>query len=59
MVVQYTVCGVDIPYPRRFPDPVHFPYSSFLKVFLHNLIPGLLYPGNFSYPGKFPYPIKD
>ena len=39
-------------------NPRNFPYSVFLQVFLHNLIPGLPYPGHFLFPGKFPYPVK-
>ena len=34
--------------PRKFPYQGKFPYPLFLKVFLHNLIPGLLYPGFFT-----------
>ena len=47
MVIQYTVCDVELPNPGKCP------YPRFLQGFLHYLI--LLLP----YPGKFPYPIKD
>ena len=46
MVLQYTVCDFELP------NPENFPYPSFLQEFIHNLIPGL------PYPGKFPYHVK-
>ena len=43
MVLQYTVCDVELP------NPVKFTNTGFLQGFLDNLIPGLLYPIKLQY----------
>ena len=55
MFLQYTVCGVELPYPGLFPYLSLFPYLLFVQEFLQDLIPGLPYLVFFSYPGLFPY----
>ena len=46
MVIQYTVCDVELP------NAVNFLYPVFIQGIIHNLIP------NIPYNGKFPYPVK-
>ena len=43
MVLQYTVCDVELPNPGNFPYPGKFPHPGYLQEFLQNLIPGLTY----------------
>ena len=58
MVLRYTVCDVELPYPGKFPCP------GLLQGFLHDLILGHTNPRNFSYPRivhilqNFPFPVK-
>ena len=43
---------------RKIPLSWKFLYHEFLQGFLHNLLPGLPYPGKFPFPGNSPYPYK-
>ena len=70
MVLRYTMCDVELPYPGLFTFSGLFPYLSlfpfpgFLQGFLQDFILGLPYsgkfpyPGIFSFPGLFPYTVK-
>ena len=52
MVIQYTLGGVELPYP------VKFPYHVNVEEILHDLILGLPYSVKYPYPVEFPYPVK-
>ena len=55
MVLQYTVCDVELPYPVFY--VLFFSYPVFLQKYLQDLILCLTYHGLFPYPGLFLYPF--
>ena len=58
MVIQYTLCLVELLYPAIFPYPIIFPYPVNVQEFLHDLILSLTYPVKFTLPVIFPYSIE-
>ena len=59
MVIKYTVCDVEIPYPGSFPYISLFTCLGFLHGFLQGLIIVLTYLGLFTFTGLCYYPVKD
>ena len=58
MVIQYTVCDVDITYPVTPMFPGLFLYAIYEQDFLRDLLTCLPYPVLFTFPLLFTYPIK-
>ena len=59
MVLQYNVCGVELPIPVIFHFPGLFTYPFNIHDFLLNLSPDLPYPGLFTYNLKALIPKPD
>ena len=48
VVVWYTLCGFELLYPVIFTFYGLFPYPVYVHTLLHDLTPGLTYPGLFA-----------